>query len=133
MADLTYKQADLVVTLTDETNTAAITAAGAVLVDGSAAIATSTTATLSSVAGNLSSVSILASNTSRKMAAVFNDSTHNNAVLYLKFGTTASTTSYTVQIPAGSYYEFPTPIYTGAVDGIWSSNATANARITEFT
>lgn len=58
---------------------------------------------------------------------VVNDST---AILYLKFGTTASTTSYTVQIPAGGYFEFPLPTYPGVVHGIWSS-ATGSARTTE--
>jgi hypothetical protein len=61
---------------------------------------------------------------------IFNDST---AILYVKFGTTASTTSYTVKMLAGQYFEFPGPaIYTGRVDGIWDS-ATGAARITEDT
>jgi hypothetical protein len=60
--------------------------------------------------------------------AVFNDST---AVLYLKFGATASETSYTVQIAAGGYYEFPQPLYAGEVDGIWAS-ANGNARTTAW-
>lgn len=89
------------------------------------------TSTLTNVSGSASSVSILASNANRKGAMITNDS---GAILYLKFGTTASTTSYTVQMPAGSYYEFPANpgLYTGAVDGIWSS-ATGAARITELT
>jgi hypothetical protein len=60
--------------------------------------------------------------------AVFNDST---AVLYLKFGATASATSYTVQVAAGGYYEFPQPLYAGQVDGIWAS-ANGNARTTQW-
>lgn len=87
------------------------------------------TATLSSVAGSASSVQLVAAAATRRGLAVFNDST---AVLYLKFGTTASTTSYTVQVPGGGYYEAPAPCYTGRVDGIWAS-ATGNARITELT
>jgi hypothetical protein len=50
--------------------------------------------------------------------------------LFLKFGTTASATSFTVKIPASGYYEFPQPLYTGAVDGIWDA-ANGNARLTE--
>ena len=61
---------------------------------------------------------------------VYNDSTE---ILYLKYGATASTTSYTVQIPAGGYWEMPFPIYTGAIDGIWANNASGVARITELT
>lgn len=145
MADLTFLQAALPVLVTDENNSVLVTAGSTAAVASSAALTvalspnsppalnTSGTATLSTVAGSASSVTILAANTSRKMAAVFNDSTHAAAVLYLSFGSTASTTNYTVQIASGSYYEFPTPIYTGVVDGLWSSNTTANARVTEFT
>lgn len=90
----------------------------------------STTSTLTNVAGSATTVSILASNANRKGAMIFNDST---ATLYLKFGTTASTTSYTVQIASNGYYEFPANpgLYTGACDGIWSA-ANGSARITEL-
>jgi hypothetical protein len=59
---------------------------------------------------------------------IFNDSTQ---VLYIKFGATASATSYTVQVAAGGYYELPMPVYTGIIDGIWAS-ANGNARVTEM-
>lgn len=59
---------------------------------------------------------------------VFNDST---AVLYLKFGVTASLTSYTVQVPGGGYFEFPLPTYGGQVDGLWAS-ANGSARVTSW-
>lgn len=87
------------------------------------------TSTVTSVASSASSVSLLASNTSAKLRTFYNDSTQ---VLYIKFGATASTTSYTVQVAAGGYYEVPQPLYTGAIDGIWAS-ANGNARITEVT
>lgn len=88
------------------------------------------TATLSNVAGSASSVAILASNTSRLGAMLHNDST---AVLYIKYGSTASTTSYTYKLQPGDHWEMPTyPTYTGAIDGIWAS-ATGTARITEIT
>ena len=59
---------------------------------------------------------------------VFNDST---AILYLKFGATATTDDYTVQIAADGYYEFPQPVYTGRVDGIWAA-ANGSAKTTEW-
>ena len=91
---------------------------------------TSGTSTITSVSGAVTSTQLLASNTSRKNAAFYNDST---AILYLKLGTTASTTSYTVQIPASGYYELPVgKIYTGEIDGIWSG-AVGAVRITELT
>ena len=89
----------------------------------------STTSAVTSVAGSASSVSLLASNASRKGATFYNDST---AILYLKLGATASTSSYTVQLVAGAYYELPfVKTYTGAIDGIWAS-ANGNVRITEL-
>lgn len=72
---------------------------------------------------------------------IFNEST---AVLYVKFGTTASATDYTLQIAAGGYYEFPvgsngiysgepglSGIYSGRVDGIWAS-ANGAAQVTSW-
>lgn len=91
---------------------------------------TASTSTLSNVSASTSSVSILASNSSRKGMMVYNDSAAN---LYLKLGTTASATSFTVLIPGAGYYELPAnpSVYTGAIDGIWSS-ATGTARVTEL-
>lgn len=91
-----------------------------------------TTPTLTSVAASASSVSLLAANNARKGATITNDS---SAVLYIKLGATASTTSYTVTLAGAagapfSYYEVPFG-YVGAIDGIWAS-ATGNARITEI-
>lgn len=86
------------------------------------------TATLSNVAGSASSVTLLSAAAGRLGATIVNDST---AVLYVKFGTTASSTSYTVKLVADAYYEVPFG-YTGRIDGIWAS-ATGNARVTELT
>lgn len=94
--------------------------------------ASSATATLSNVASSASSVTLLSSNAARKGATIFNDST---AVVYVKFGTTASNSSYTVQIASLGYYELPFTgqgIYTGRIDAIWAS-ADGNARVTELT
>jgi len=82
-----------------------------------------------SVAGAAVDTLILASNTSRLGATVFNDST---AILYLALGTAAaSLTDYTVQMVAKAYYEVPYN-YTGQIRGIWAS-ATGSARIGELT
>lgn len=102
------------------------------LLNANVNITPSTTATLTNVVGSAVSIVLLAANASRKMAAVFNESATSTAILYLKFSSGASTTSYTVQVPAGSYYEFPTPIFTGIVSGIWATSPTATARLTEF-
>lgn len=96
---------------------------------GSTGTPTATAAALSSVAGSASSVSLLAANSSRKGATIFNDSTAN---LYVAFSATASTTAFTVKIVGGGYYELPsTAVWTGAVSGIWDT-ATGSARVTEL-
>ena len=94
----------------------------------SAAVAKAGTATLSNVSSSASNGTLLASNADRIGVLVFNDST---AVLYLKYGTTASASSYSVKMEAGSYWEMPQPIYTGQLDGIWAS-ANGAARVTEL-
>lgn len=86
------------------------------------------TATLSNVNASASSVTLLAANTARLGATIVNDST---VTLYVKFGATASTTSYTVKLLADAYYEVPFGYY-GIIDGI-SASATGVIRITEIT
>ena len=87
-----------------------------------------TTATLANVASSASSVTLFAASGNTNARVIFNDSTQ---VLYVKFGTTASSSSYTVQMAAGAYYEFPQPVFDGRVDGIWAS-ANGNARVTSW-
>lgn len=89
---------------------------------------TSATPAQSSVAGSATSVQLLASNTARKGCTIFNDSA---SILFVRLGTTASTSNFTVRMLPNAYYESPFG-YTGRIDGIWVS-ATGNARITEFT
>ena len=86
-------------------------------------------ATLSNVASSASNGALVAANANRLGLLVFNDS---SAVLYLKYGETASTSSFTVKIAAGAYWEMPQPIYVGQIDGIWAS-ANGAARVTELT
>jgi hypothetical protein len=72
---------------------------------------------------------LLASNSERRGAAIWNDST---AVLYVLLGSdTASATVASAKIAADGYYETP-PTYTGAITGIWASDASGAARITEW-
>lgn len=87
------------------------------------------TATLSNVADTATSTTLLASNADRLGASVYNDST---VALYLKLGTTASATSFTIKLQPDDYYEVPAG-YTGRIDGIWASDASGSARITELT
>lgn len=93
----------------------------------------STTGTPSTVASSATNTTLLASNSSRMGATITNEST---AVLYVKFGATASLTSYAVTLAGSStapyaYLEVPFR-YSGIIDGIWAS-ANGNARVTELT
>lgn len=89
------------------------------------------TSVVSSVADSASSVTLLASNAARLKFSVFNNSTE---ILYLKCGTTASLTDFTVAIPPLSQYGFyEDTTYSGRVDGIWANNSTGAALVTEFT
>jgi hypothetical protein len=96
----------------------------------SKALGTSSTGTQTSVASSASSVQIIAASDAfaRMGVSIYNDST---AVLYLLLSAaTASTSAYTVQMAAASYYEVPYN-YVGEINGIWAS-ANGNARVTEF-
>lgn len=90
--------------------------------------ASSATTTL--VNDNAANVTLLSLNTSRLGAAILNDS---SATLYVKLGSVATTTDYTVSLTQNSYYEVPFG-YTGRIDGIWASDPNNGAaRITELT
>jgi len=91
-----------------------------------------TTGTITSVGDSASDTVILSSNSNRLGASIYNDSA---AVLYLALANVvASTTTYSVQIAAGGYYELPAnPVYTGVIKGVWSSAAGGAARVTEYT
>lgn len=88
----------------------------------------SATPTVTSVAGNTSSVTVLAANANRLGATIQNNT---SKTLYLKFGSTASTSSHTVVIVKDAYYEVPFN-YTGLLSGIWDSGVSGNALITEI-
>jgi hypothetical protein len=89
----------------------------------------SSTSTVTSVADQATTVQLLAANTARVGASIQNDSTE---ILYVKLGTTASLTDYTVKMVAGAYYEVPFG-YTGRIDGIWANNSTGAALVDELT
>jgi hypothetical protein len=85
---------------------------------------------ITSVAAAAGTQQLLAANGNRANFVVYNDST---AILYLSFDGAASTTHYTVQVPAQGYFEHPAgAVYTGIVTGVWSA-VNGNARITELT
>lgn len=86
------------------------------------------TGTQTSVSGSASNVTLLAANTQRLGASIYNDS---SATLYVRFQATATTSNFSVKMFPDDYCEVPAG-YTGIIDGIWSS-ATGSARVTEYT
>jgi len=87
------------------------------------------TPTLTNVAASATSVTLLAANASRQRIVIVNDSTSN---LYIKFGATASSTSFTYLLFQQDTYESPVSgEYLGIIDGIWDS-AIGSARISEM-
>ena len=86
---------------------------------------------VSSVSASASAITILAANSSRRGALVFNDST---ATLYLYLSGTGTVTSslFSVKLAAGEAFALGEGEYTGIITGIWSS-ATGAARVTEMT
>lgn len=99
-------------------------------VSGNGGTTTTSTATYASVASSASAVTLIAANSSRRSASIYNDST---AVLYVaEFPTSAATvttSAYTVQVSPGGFYAVA-PEYNGLVQGIWAS-ANGAAKITE--
>jgi hypothetical protein len=62
------------------------------------------------------------------MAVIYNDAA---GALYVKFGTAATSTDFTVKIAAGGYFELPSPVYAGAITGILDVG-TGNAQVTSY-
>lgn len=88
-----------------------------------------TTSAVTRVASSTASQQLIASNASRKMLMFYNDSTGQQ---FIKFGTTASQTDFTVRMTTQSYYELPVPCYTGRVDVI-CTNSNGAIQVTELT
>ncbi len=90
------------------------------------------TATVTNVADTASSAQLLASTAGRLGCLLFNASLQT---LYVLYGTTASIAAggYSFAIEPGGYWEMPSPLYTGRIDGIWAANSAEYVQITELT
>lgn len=117
------------VELTDGTNVLG-TNAHPVVITGSVVTSKSSTGTITSVPGSITSVTLLASNANRISATIFNDAPSGN-ILYVALSASSSTVLYTVKLWPGSYWELPVD-YTGIISGIWTAN-TGDALVTELT
>jgi hypothetical protein len=86
-------------------------------------------ASLTTLASAASSAQLLAANSSRKGLLLYN--TDANAVL-IKYGTTASASSFSARIPQNYYWEMPLPTYTGRIDAIWEADGAGSLFATEL-
>lgn len=90
--------------------------------------AASSSVTAVAVTGN-ANTTLLASNSTRVFAALFNNT---GKTLYVKLGATASTSSFTVQIFNAAYWEVPND-YTGQIDAFSPTGASGSVLVTELT
>jgi len=86
------------------------------------------TSSVTSVASSATVVTLKAANTLRRGCTVYNNSTQ---ILYVKLGSSASASSFTVKMQPDDYYEVPAK-YNGIITGIWAA-ANGAALVTEIT
>lgn len=79
---------------------------------------TSTAPTHTSPTGTGADITIQASNGAREGLTIYNSS---GVTVNVRLGAAATSTDFTIQLAALSYYEMPRPIYTGDVHAIWAS------------
>lgn len=90
---------------------------------------TAGSSSVTNVTGAVADTLILAANSARKGAMVYNNATR---AMYLKFGTGPSTTSFSVIVQRDGYYEVPFH-YTGVLRAVWAAGVTGDALVTELT
>lgn len=88
----------------------------------------SATSTITRVASSVTSILLIAANSSREGLLLYNDS---SATQTIKFGTTASSTDFTVKLTPRMFYEVASPIYVGRIDVI-SSSTNGAIQVTEL-
>jgi hypothetical protein len=85
-------------------------------------------ATLSDVSQSASSQTLSASLSTRRGLVIHNDAAD---LLYLKYGSTASASSFTDVVLPSQTWRLPDPYY-GIVTGIWANAGSGAARVTEL-
>ncbi len=98
--------------------------------DGSIATATAqpTSSTVIKVTRTSSSTTLLASNPNRKGGSIYNDC---DGVLLVKWGAGAALDDFSFAMPPRGYYEIPFPTNSEQITGIWLSDGSGFARVTE--
>lgn len=86
------------------------------------------TSVVTRVASATSSHVLIAANAARRGLLFYNDSTADQ---YIKLGTVASTTDFTVVLTRKAFYEVDSPVYLGQIDVI-SSSTNGAIQVTEL-
>lgn len=99
--------------------------------DGTASPGTQvvSTASVTTLASSATSAQLLAANADR-LGLILTNTDANTA--RVKYGTTASASSFTVALPTGAYWEMPDPVYTGRIDVIWDADGSGSLIATEL-
>ncbi len=93
-----------------------------------AAYINSQTASISRVATSTTTAELRAASAGGKGCVIHNDSA---GVLFVKFGATASATSFTYRLASQTSLELPQPVYGGVIHGILDTG-TGNAQVTTY-
>lgn len=88
-----------------------------------------TTATISHTAQGTTDATILAANTSRLSARIYNDTTAGN--LKVALGSAVTSTNFTIVLAPGSFIQFSD--YTGAIHALWDATGSGQVLVTEVT
>lgn len=114
---------------TGQLNALSLDTSGNLRVTGFVTTNKASTSSVTSVAQSTANTQLLAPNANRVFASIYNFSGQK---MYIKLGTTASTTSYSIQLMPNSYWEVPND-WTGEIDAVWSGNGANGALVTELT
>jgi hypothetical protein len=130
IANLKFPVANYILPFKDPTTGKAtqviLDSSGNVPITGSFSPEKASSDSISRVSTSTTSATILSSNSSRKKAVVVNEAAAN---LYVKYGTTASATSYSYLLEPNDILE--ETVFTGRIDAILASG-TGNAQVSEM-
>ena len=87
-----------------------------------------TTSVVTRVPSSVTNIMLVAANASRRGLLLYN---HGTASQYVKLGTAATTTDFTVILTPRMFYEVSAPIYLGQIDVI-SSSTNGAIQVTEL-
>lgn len=90
---------------------------------------TASGAATTSVASTIGCIVLSAANPLRQDLSIYN---HSSKPMYIKLGSGATATDFTLLMVSSSYFELQNPVYPGIITGVWTS-ANGVALITETT